>query len=177
MIYHHYTNENAYPKIFEDGFIRPFSTRSAIGEVPFLRATLPKSHKIKGAYTIRDDDLEKWNSDEFALNHFAQLKSQGKTLVKLTFEIEDEPNIEILEENILYHELLPLYDENKGLFSQIHKIPKSIYLYHKYINSRISINSYNDEYKLPVAFVKKKIKLKKKLLDLNFISIDNIKSL
>ena len=165
MLVHHYTNEASLKDIEESGAIKPLSSRSAIGYgwMQYL-LWLPKTHSDKGLYGILDKDLTKWNSDAFACKHFAKLKSKKGSLVKLSFELIDTDMVEVLDEKVLYYDLLQELVIKRNIKSLIDCIPIALparSLYCHYIDSRIPLQDYRGEFTLPVVFIGNSISLER----------------
>jgi hypothetical protein len=177
MIIHHYTQSKLYFEILESGILLPNSTKSAIAAIPYLGKLLPKSHKQMGIYGILDNDIEKWENDQFAVNRLLKHKAKKEDLLKISFEIPDNSKVEVLDESILIHKLFNLpkkYNfDNISTLRKAIAIPKlgyqGIKLYNEFVKSSVELSQYTNEHQLPSVFIQDTIKLEDTLIKFEII--------
>jgi len=124
---------------------------------------LPRSFAQMGIFGIFDSDIEKWKNnsqiwkylirDWMSQNHSEQ--SNGK-IAKITFELTDQDDVYVLDENILLVFTEKIW-KTSSFWDKLRLIFELRKVSINYVNTKIKLVDYKNDYVLPVVFIRNEI--------------------
>ncbi len=176
----HLTTIDTLEKILHSGKLLPKSSLAGLASYWRNRLLffLPRSFTQMGIFGIFNSDVEKWKNDVhiwkylirdwIPQNHGGRHeRKEFKKLAKITFELTDQDDVYILDENILLVFTKKIW--GASFWNKLKLIPKLRKLSISYVNTKIKLDDYKNDYVLPALFIKNEISASRityKILDL-----------